>query len=459
MAKYCKNCGARVDSITGLCRKCDEDEIINLYLKDQERKRKIRKCIKCVLIALLVLGVLLAGVLALNYFEVIDLPDWDIGKFFRDHKSTAVEETMEPLPSVPPATDVTVPETEAPVPTEPLHAFMLEKVQLIPVEDPVASCYASSTRSGDKVTHDVMNLLDGDKMTNWTEDAYGNGVGEYIHFDFTDTVQLNSIRIRGGNRRDHLHYAANSRPARITMTFSDGSSESFTMHDVYESQVLTLSKPVMTSSLQITIDSVYAGNKYQDTAISDVFFETYAANAQTIQYPTSIKSCASIRFETLTDGVESGMITGFGENGEELWSYQLGEYELAQCSAFAGIGVYGSTFYFVEAGMVTALNLKDGSVRWKNEGFEGSPSAHTFDGNGTLYLCGYLSPDLYVIDANGKTTHETATFDDAYFWPSDITLDGNYARIHMDAHPDQIKDEDSVIVVDLSDYSYKLPQA
>lgn len=460
MAKYCKSCGARLDGITGLCPRCDENEIIKRYLGEQERWKKIKKRIICTLIAVLITALLIAGVLALNYFEVIDLPGLGLGGVFdRPRNNPPMEETYVESTELPPAIYETVPATEVLLPTEPTYALTLESVHLVPVENPVSSCYASSTNSGDKVTHDVMNLLDGDPLTNWTEGVSGNGVGEYVHFDFSDTYQLNSIRIRGGNRRDHAHYTANSRPARITMTFSDGSSESFTMHDVYESQVLTLSKPVMTSSLRITIDSVYAGNKYQDTVISDVFFETYEANAKTAQCQTSIKSCASIRFETRADGVESGVITGFGDAGEELWSYQSGEYELAQCSALAGIGVYGSTFYFVEAGTVTALNLKDGSILWKNKGFEGSPSAHTFDGNGTLYLCGYLSPDLYVINANGKTEHETVTFDDAYFWPSDIEVDGKYARIHMDAHPDQIRDEDSVIVVDLSDYTYKLPTA
>lgn len=461
MAKYCKNCGARLDRITGLCQKCDEDEIIKRYMDEQERWKKIKKRIICALVSVLVIAVLIVGVLTLNYFEVIDLPGLDAGRGpGRQNQNLPTEETYDEVTSVPLTTYETVPATEIPLPTEPLHTLTVESVHLIPVENPVSSCYASSTRSGDKVTHDVMNLLDGDKMTNWTEDAAGNGIGEYVHFEFSDTYRLDSIRIRGGNRRDHLHYTANSRPARITMTFSDGSSESFTMHDVYESQVLALSKPVMTSSLRITIDSVYAGNKYQDTVISDVFFEAYNASIETKECPTSIKSCASIRFETKEDdGIESGVITGFDDAGEELWSYQTGEYELAQYAALDEIGVYGSTFYFVEAGTVTALNLKDGSILWKNEGFEGSPSAHTFDENGTLYLCGYLSPDLYVIDESGKTVHETVTFDDAYFWPSDITVDGKYARISMDAHPDQIKDEDSVIVVDLSDYTYKLPQA
>lgn len=463
MAKYCKNCGARVDSITGLCRKCDEDEIVNLYLKDQEQKRKIRKRIKCILIALLVLGALLAGVLALNYFEVIDLPDWGIDRFFRDRtKSTAVEETVEPLPSAPPTTDVTVPETEAPVPTEPLYTLTFEYITLTPVESPVLSCSASSTRSGDKVTHDVMNLLDGNKETNWTEGVSGDGIGEYVYFDFEETYLLKSIRIRGGNRRDHLHFTANSRPARITMTFSDGTSESFTMHDVYESQVLTLSKPVMTSSLQITLDSVYAGNKYQDTVISDVFFEAYEVRSGTEEFPTNIKSCTSIKLERLNDITnlkESAVITGYDNAGDELWSYQSGEYDLAQCAALEVIDISGSTLYFAEAGTVIALNLKDGAILWENDGFNGYPSAHTFDENGTLYLCGFLSPELYVIDTNGKTVHDIATFDSSFFWPYDIVVDDGYARISMDAHPDQIKDEDSVIVVDLSDYSYKLPQA
>lgn len=47
----------------------------------------------------------------------------------------------------------------------------------------------------------------------------------------------------------------------------------------------------------------------------------------------------------------------------------------------------------------------------------------------------------------------------AAIWPSDITLPGDTARITMDGHPENIKPEDGVILVDLGDFSFRLPDS
>lgn len=145
--------------------------------------------------------------------------------------------------------------------------------QLEPIEAPTKAVYASSTYSGDRATHDATNLLDHDPKTNWTEGVDGYGVEEYVEFTFWDTYQLVSVWIRAGNRYDSNHYLDNSRPSQIRLTFSDGSSEDFTLNDIQSSQTLTLSAPVMTSSVRITILDVYKGYRYEDTVISDVSFE------------------------------------------------------------------------------------------------------------------------------------------------------------------------------------------
>lgn len=150
------------------------------------------------------------------------------------------------------------------------------QIALVPVSDPVLSTSASSTYSGDRATHDVANLLDGDGKTNWTEGVQGDGIGQYVQFDFRDTYELVSVTIRAGNHFDKDRYINNSRPENITVTFSDGTSISCTLRDVMEDQLLCLSAPVTTSSVRITIDSAYHGYLYEDTVISDVFFEAYS---------------------------------------------------------------------------------------------------------------------------------------------------------------------------------------
>lgn len=145
------------------------------------------------------------------------------------------------------------------------------------VEYPVESVMASSTYTGDNRSHSVSNLLDGDPQTNWTENIEGNGLGEWILFTFKDRYQLNSISICGGCRTDEAHYYDNARPKKVTLTFSDGSSYESVLNDneFLSEQYIAFDTPVITESVKITIDSVYPGEKYEDTVVSDVFFGTF----------------------------------------------------------------------------------------------------------------------------------------------------------------------------------------
>lgn len=148
-------------------------------------------------------------------------------------------------------------------------------IEWVPVETPALSTSASSTYSGDRATHDAMNLLDGNHQTNWTEGVQGDGIGEYVQFDFVGGYLINAIFIYPGNQYNKNRYLDNSRPENVTVTFSDGSSLSFTLKDLMEGQAMVLPEPVVTESVRITIDSVFHGAKYTDTVISDVSFDAY----------------------------------------------------------------------------------------------------------------------------------------------------------------------------------------
>lgn len=145
------------------------------------------------------------------------------------------------------------------------------------VEYPVESVKASSVYEGDNRNHSAFNLLDGDPQTNWTEGAEGNGLGEWILFTFKDRYRLDSISICGGCRTDEKRYYDNARPKKVTLTFSDGSSFAYTLNDneFLSEQYIHFDTPIITESVKITIDSVYPGEKYEDTVISDVFFGAY----------------------------------------------------------------------------------------------------------------------------------------------------------------------------------------
>lgn len=148
------------------------------------------------------------------------------------------------------------------------------------VANPVMTTSASSTYSGDRATHDAINLLDGDTKTNWTEGVQGDGIGEYVEFTFVDNYLLNAIFIYPGNQYDEDRYLDNSRPEKVSVTFSDGTTIGFTLKDMMDGQAMVMPEPVMTDSVRITIHSVFHGAKYTDTVISDVSFDAYAPNVK-----------------------------------------------------------------------------------------------------------------------------------------------------------------------------------
>lgn len=317
--KYCVKCGGRLNEKTGLCPLCDGWQ--------QPKKSKGNPAVVFILLTVL----LVAGIVgSLFYFEVLQVPEL---AFFEDVKAgfntltgrgTAPEraeepreERREPAGEIPETTTVqteaaeesaaapataptgetdpvaeTLPEFTVPeftVPEFTLPEFTMPELTLpeepepesapVAVESPVSKVSASSTYPYDVKSHDAKNLLDGDPTTNWAENVDGYGIGEYILFEFKDTYVLCSVSIRGGNRYDAQRYNNNARPKDVTLTFSDGTSESFTLTDEMRTQELTLSDPIRTSSVKITIDSVYEGYARkgvdQDTVISDVFFEAY----------------------------------------------------------------------------------------------------------------------------------------------------------------------------------------
>lgn len=92
MEKFCTKCGAKLDSSTGKCPNCDDEEVKQKTVNKKEEKtqkkevknekclqwsrgKKIRKfLLKCILIILL-LGLLVVSIIGiLAYFEVANIP-------------------------------------------------------------------------------------------------------------------------------------------------------------------------------------------------------------------------------------------------------------------------------------------------------------------------------------------------------------------------------------------------
>lgn len=131
-----------------------------------------------------------------------------------------------------------------------------------------ASSYLVEPQYG--ISHGPECVIDGDLSTGWVENASGQGIGESVTLSFDGAYRVSGFTINAGYQKSSSLYYKNSRPASLLVSFSDGSSVTLELEDYFGQQSFTFGSPVETTSVTFTIESVYAGNKYQDTVISEI---------------------------------------------------------------------------------------------------------------------------------------------------------------------------------------------
>ena len=166
-----------------------------------------------------------------------------------------------------------------------------------------------------------------------------------------------------------------------------------------------------------------------DFATAPIAEHIYSANLGSHTDEDAIPLDLVVNFERrVTDnGREYAVINAAREDGTQVWTVETPAYEASQFDRVQEIGVLGSFYAYVEDGAVIALNLRDGSVLWRNTDFHGSLGGWTTDAAAepTLYLCGYDGPDLCAISAKGETLLYIGSLRDDLFWPYEIRMNDN----------------------------------
>lgn len=134
---------------------------------------------------------------------------------------------------------------------------------------------ATSVLSETTNTHYAERVFDNDISTAWVEGVDGNGIGESLTITFDKKRMIEGFEINAGYQRSNKHYITNGRPSGIKLTFSDGTSSFYVLEDVEGVQHIQLYNPIATDSVVLTLDSVYSGTLYEDTAISEISFNEY----------------------------------------------------------------------------------------------------------------------------------------------------------------------------------------
>lgn len=120
------------------------------------------------------------------------------------------------------------------------------------------------------INYGSAKAIDGDFSTVWSEGVSGYGEGEWLRLDLDSTYTIQKIKIVNGLVNKNNGYYNNNRPKSLTLSFSDGSSQTIYLEDDNMGYQLVEINPVKSNFVKFTINSVYSGSKYDDTCIADI---------------------------------------------------------------------------------------------------------------------------------------------------------------------------------------------
>lgn len=155
----------------------------------------------------------------------------------------------------------------------------------------------------------------------------------------------------------------------------------------------------------------------------------------------ALEDPGTVTFERkVEEGLEYGLITWCDSQGQQLWQVETDRYEMAMLDRVGEIGRYGDLYFYLDDGAVVALSLLDRAELWRNEEFQGAPTDNCafVDEDGTIFLSGFLGPDLFVVDVTGKTLLLESQANEEYYWPCRLEVDreAGIARVYMTGGPE-----------------------
>lgn len=116
------------------------------------------------------------------------------------------------------------------------------------------------------------NVVDDKEDTAWIEGVKGYGKGEWISLSSKTQQKICGIAIRNGFIKSDRTLERNAQVKKVTLTFSDGTRQTYKLQknkygpgvQEWYSDCIIFDKPVDTSNVKLTIESVYQGKKFYE---------------------------------------------------------------------------------------------------------------------------------------------------------------------------------------------------
>jgi len=128
----------------------------------------------------------------------------------------------------------------------------------------------SSTLTSSTNLYQGNHLVDGTEKS-WVEGNPDSGIGTTITIDFKNFVTLKSFYIKNGYG-DYKYYHDNNRVKQLLCSLPNRGGAIIYLEDNPGYQKVEFDIPVTIDKLVLTIQDVYKGEKYDDTAISEISF-------------------------------------------------------------------------------------------------------------------------------------------------------------------------------------------
>lgn len=112
------------------------------------------------------------------------------------------------------------------------------------------------------------NLVDSDLKTAWVEGKSGHGEGESLVVDLNGLRTVTAIQVMNGYHKNERLFLANGRVHIAELQFSNGDARQVSIADAPGLQTIEVGRQ-NASWVRFAIRSVYPGNKYKDTAVTE----------------------------------------------------------------------------------------------------------------------------------------------------------------------------------------------
>ncbi len=207
---------------------------------------------------------------------------------------------------------------------------------------------SSALKSSGAITYEAKNAHDFSFKTAWVEGVDGYGQGQYLEYFFENkSPRVTAIEIYNGYTKSEEAWKKNSRVKRLLLSVNNRPFARLELQDTRALQTFTLPGPLGRTSdgkelvLKFEILEAYNGDAYDDTAITEIFFdgldvhclakgtvvslerskrpiETIAIGERVLQYDPNTDRMATAVVTRVIKAVHSHLLTLRIEKGFEI---------------------------------------------------------------------------------------------------------------------------------------------